>query len=149
MRDRFGIVTPSRLTWVLFRITQSFYGCLSSKGTYIHTYNLYVHQLEAVDRRKQTISDSVGDSNSGRSAVWHEFRSAVNIVQFSVMGPGVKRSHVTLAGVARLRTAPELPYDFASLSLPLPLLLFPLLLSDVIRWPAISFLSFAIGVVVI
>lgn len=39
------------------------------KGTYTHTHNLYVHQPEAVDRRKQTISDSAGDFNSGRSAV--------------------------------------------------------------------------------
>lgn len=130
MRDRFGTVTPSRLTQVLFRITQPFHGCLSSvKGAYIHTYNLYVHQLEAVDRRKQTISDSTGDSNSGRSAVWHEFRSAVNIVQFSVMGPGVKRFHATLAGVARLRAAPGttlrfcLSFPFSSLPPP-PALLF-------------------------
>lgn len=83
--------------------------------THTPTQNLYVHQPEAVDRRKQTISDSAGDFNSGRSAVWHGFRSAVNIVQFSVMSPGVKRSHAApAAAVVRLRTGTTLRFCLLS-----------------------------------
>lgn len=98
-------------------ITRSVRGCLFIGGEGARTHRRYVHQPDVVDRRKQTVSYWPGHSELGRSTVSHELRSAVNIVQFSVMGPGVECSHVAARCPPITYPRSELPCDFAALRL--------------------------------
>lgn len=72
---------------------------------------------EAADRRKHHFEPRPTDATIPTRKIRGVTRALighVNIVQFSVMGPGVKRSHVSLQ-LPDYCTAPELPCDLAAL----------------------------------
>lgn len=96
-------------------IARSVRGCLSSGArARAHIVGTSINQTRLTAESKP-FRTRPGDSELGRSAVSHGLRSAVNIVQFSVMGPGVERSHVAARCPPITCPSTELPCDFATL----------------------------------
>lgn len=112
-----GSVNASRLTQVPFRELRDRFMSVCHRWRE-HIDRQYVHQPRSSWPPKANhfeLSRPARRFQLGRSrGVTRAFDRPVNIVQFSVMGSGIKRSHVSLQS-PDYRTALELPRDLAAL----------------------------------
>lgn len=106
MRDRFA----SRLTLVPFReLLSSWVSVVSGENTHI-VVGASINQKWLTTESKPFRTRPTDDSNSKDPQCHTGFDRTVNIVQFSVIGPGVKRSHVV--AVVRLPCNPRATLRF-------------------------------------